>query len=741
MPVALTPGDAVRIRDQRWRVVRVTSRPPLTVVAVASLESPPERDASFLLPFEPCEALPFDRSPRRVSRPQWRRVVRRILAEAMPGWTALRTPAAADVTLLPFQLEPALALLRGDACRLLIADTVGLGKTIQAGVILGEMLARLPHARALIVAPAGLREQWAQELADRFHLTPRIVDAGGLLRAARALPPGLNPWSTAPLVVTSIDYVKRPDVMRALEGLIWDVVVFDEAHALTGRSDRAAAASALAQRARVVVMLSATPHSGDDESYGRLQRLGALGRGGRPLVFRRTRNDIGAGMPRRSRSLRIRPTAAEGRMHQALASYAQASLEADLPGAHLAISVLRRRASSSASSLAASLGRRIALLTAPGQPATGPQLALPFGAAEEDDAAPGVELGAPALTDRDAELQRLGELLQLANEASVRESKLAALARLLRRVGEPAIVFTEYRDTLRTMAASLGVPCVELHGGLATSERRQALDAFTRGEAPLLLATDAASEGLNLHRRCRLVINLELPWSSVRLEQRIGRVDRLGQTRVVHAVHLVAATTLEESLRARLHAKEERAGAVASTAPASLAGLAGDECRRIATVRMLLERAASECSQRPVVTVTAARRPLRLTSHHVRITDARGDVLWHSLAGSPEPLLPADQVGRWLTQRSLAELAPFLRTMQGREDEIVEALQQQRARLSALLLQHGLFDRRTERQASAQRLLADEATAHCRERAMLLQAMAGARAILGLPAFSIAPAR
>src|SRR5207302_10470790 len=175
-----------------------------------------------------------------------------------------------------------------------------LGKTIQAGLIVAETIARAPDARVLVISPAGLREQWRGELRSRFDVGAEVLDAEGLARAAAQLVPGVNPWSIQPVAITSIDYVKRPEVMRSLEALTWDVVVFDEAHALAGRSDRATAAAALARRARVVVMLTATPHSGDDEAFARLCALGDIDDVFPLTTFRRTRSDVGLPHGRRS---------------------------------------------------------------------------------------------------------------------------------------------------------------------------------------------------------------------------------------------------------------------------------------------------------------------------------------------------------------------------------------------------------------------------------------------------------
>jgi len=174
--------------------------------------------------------------------------------------------------------------------------------------------------------------------------------------------------------------------------------------------------------------------------------------------------------------------------------------------------------------------------------------------------------GGFVLSDPGRERRLLTSALEAARAAcAAGESKLGAVTRLLRRVEEPAIIFTEYRDTLQHFAQALPTPSLQLHGGLSAGERRAVIDAFTLAGG-VLLATDAAAEGLNLQHRCRLVVHLELPWSPARLEQRIGRVDRIGQHRTVHAIALVGAGTAEERILDRLRRRIARARADAGAA-------------------------------------------------------------------------------------------------------------------------------------------------------------------------------
>jgi SNF2 family DNA or RNA helicase len=486
-------------------------------------------------------------------------MARRVLAEAVPAIDSLLSPSAADIAILPYQLEPALALIDGTAARILITDEVGLGKTVQAGVIIAETLARRQDAHVLVLCPAGLRAQWDDELTTRFHLAPVVLDSPALRRLP--LSDGANPWAAHPLLLTSTDYIKRAEVVRALESLVWDLIVIDEAHGIAGHSDRHAAAALLAQRSRAVVMLTATPHSGDDVAFARLASVGDLEARFPLVVFRRTRAETAGVTRRRTRWLRVRLTNAELNMHRALMAYVQRVWRRPASqSARLAMIILTRRACSGAPSLARTLERRLALLTTASPEDS--QLQLPLGLFESNDEVLDAEVGTPGLENAHDERQALETVLALARQAG-ESGKLRALARLLRRSDEPAIVFTEYRDTLSTLARALaGVDTCQLHGGLATAERADVIHAFNSGASKVLLATDAASEGLNLQQQCRLVVHLEVPWTPTRIEQRVGRVDRIGQARTVHQVHLIARATVEES---RVATVVQRLSRVAST--------------------------------------------------------------------------------------------------------------------------------------------------------------------------------
>ena len=177
-----------------------------------------------------------------------------------------------------------------------------------------------------------------------------------------------------------------------------------------------------------------------------------------------------------------------------------------------------------------------------------------------DDDAPDGVIGAAGLSDAGRERALLDELVRAAAQASRHESKLRFLLRFARRAREPLIVFTEYRDTLAYLERALareGHATVLLHGGMSPRERSETQRAFNEGGL-ILLATDAASEGLNLHRCCRTVVHFELPWTLSRLRQRTGRVDRFGQRRTVHEILLVARHTAERFVLAPLVRRAQR---------------------------------------------------------------------------------------------------------------------------------------------------------------------------------------
>ncbi|MBA3270320.1 MAG: DEAD/DEAH box helicase [Acidobacteria bacterium] len=730
-------GQHVVIRDEPWRVVETEVFEFVTVLTIRGIGNDNRGDTMRVLtPFDTATTLaPATRIIQRS-----RRAVLAAAAFAIadaPPWDQCWTAASATIDILGWQLEPAIAAVRGDT-RILLADEVGLGKTIQASLIVSELMARGLAQRVLVLTPAALREQWAAEMAMRFRLTPVVLDQAALAALSTTLPPDINPWQTAPLIVSSIDLAKRPEVRAALASVPIDVLVVDEAHHLTTASDRAAVVADLASRSTWVVLATATPHSGDERAYRFLLGLGDVGVD-TLATFRRSAAHVRTAQSRRSKLIAVQPTAAESALLVATMDYARALWRSrdSSAGAGLVAAIIARRAASLASAARKTLQRRLQLL----RERTAPEVPMPL-PWEDDDAADAdvadAVLRVRGLADLKGEIAKLTHLVALAASAESRSSKVAAIRRLLQRSREQLIVFSEYRDVVEVVATGLRdiAPVVVLHGGLPPCERREAIQAFTAGLVRTLVTTDAAGEGLNLHQRCRWVVNLELPWNPRRLEQRIGRVDRLGQTRRVHAVHLVHRGSFEARVIARLTQR-------AATAQLPFAAPLQEDKPLAARNRRLRAFAASLNSSASPAVYSARRRVTQRHLHLVfsaSLVDGSGRLVRRHLsalrAHSSLPVITRAALRAVTTradvrallaedvQRAVAaahsSCAQTAAAIERRCHAIAVALaaRRQRARFQA-----SLFDRRAEQQADADHAALAQLQSHAQKRAIEAQAL------------------
>jgi superfamily II DNA or RNA helicase len=338
--------------------------------------------------------------------------------------------------------------------------------------------------------------------------------------------------------------------------------VIDEAHGVCGDSGRHGVADALARRSRRLLLLTATPHSGDESRFERLLDLGALPCAGDDvLVFRRTRAGLGASNGRRVRWHAVSLTAEEVRLHDVLAGFEGAVLHAAGEGrrdaALLLLSVFRKRALSTIAAFLLSVERRLSWLDASGSvdPQPWRQGDLDFDESADDlSTEERIAIDADIGLGADRERSWLRRLIDLGRAASRHDSKIRRVVALARRSTEPLALFTEFKDSLDVLAARLRPlhRIATLHGRLTADEQQEQIDRFLDGSASILLATDVASQGLNLQSRCRWIVNLELPWNPAKLEQRAGRVDRIGQRRSVHISLLVARHGTEADVLLRL---------------------------------------------------------------------------------------------------------------------------------------------------------------------------------------------
>jgi superfamily II DNA or RNA helicase len=519
------------------------------------------------------------------------------------------------VALEAYQLAPVLRVLAKPRPSLLVADDVGLGKTIEAGLILLELMARGRAKRVLIVAPPGLLDQWHDELQERFGLEFVLLDnAAGVARAQTDLPAGVNPWDALPLVLTSVEFLKRETIRRRALRKRWDLVIVDEAHALAEsgtptspyRTQRHRLGLDLRESSRGLVLLTATPHNGYRHSFRSLLELVdptlATFEGDPAEVARRvdrarirrmkrqlTRSGPG-GQPvpvfplRRVEGIPVTETSkGERELLTLVASYCAGTARAargteDEDLVSFAMQIVRKRSLSSRRALEVTVARRLEALQKEAAREAPPekselrdlQAGLPLSDAAAERVAERVLRSAIPKEEkrRKSEVAALKSLRKQLQSLPARDPKLdAAVAEILRVLAsdpeERLIVFTEYLDTLGALAErfeatpELAGRYVVLRGGLSRKQRRARQERFESGATRVLLATDAASEGLNLQRHCRRVLHVELPWNPNRLEQRNGRVDRYGQSRNPEIRYLFYPESPEEEVLSHLVGKIE----------------------------------------------------------------------------------------------------------------------------------------------------------------------------------------
>lgn len=545
----------------------------------------------------------------------------RLLHEAFqltlaPPPNALVAAGRSRVRFELYQQIPALRMLSLPRPRILNASDVGLGKTIETGLCLRELIARRRADRILIVCPAGITEQWQEELARKFGLDFKIFDREGVHDAKKEIEVGGNPWATEPRIIASFDFIKRRDgAFRELQNVRFSVIVCDEVHHLADNtltddvSERHRLAQWISKSSDALLLLSATPHSGYDESFASLLRLLEPSlvpdinklqyRNYSRYLIRHLKRHIKKPNgqpfflpPKPSRPLAVELSEEESAVHRAVSRQAKElddqanKLKAarDKYALRMVATVLRKRAASSMAALRSTINNRLSNL---GEAAEKVEVrrdhlrSLRKGETIPDDALTQLEIdvhrsflsqirtAGQKIRSIEEEREDLLELEELALQCPAdTESKAERLLAELKTIHETApedkaIIFSEYTDTVDWLIGFLerhgySGKIVRFVGGLSGPERKTALADFTKPENLLLVTTDAASEGLNLQQHCHRVIHYELPFNPNRMLQRQGRVDRYGQTEECEFGYLYAADTYEGELLARLFTKIER---------------------------------------------------------------------------------------------------------------------------------------------------------------------------------------
>jgi superfamily II DNA or RNA helicase len=517
--------------------------------------------------------------------------------------TTLQAPFRSGIQIKDYQLEPVAKALRMPRVALLVADDVGLGKTIEAGLVIQEMLLRHRARRVLVVCPASLTLKWHDEMRDKFGLSFTVLDTAALKELRRTHGLQANPFTVHPRMIISLPWLRTPRVQRLLDEVLdsaqhhpafFDLLVVDEAHHCAppapskGRrgyavdSQQTVAVRRLSEHSQHRLLLSATPHNGYSESWQALLEIvdpRRFHRGVEPdqealreVLVRRLKDEIVAedGTPEfatrlPAEALEVTYTEVEREGHGLLRDYA--ALRTGSPRRNeLATLLLKKRLFSSPAAFGKTLEQHAA--TVRGLDVNSLEddpLETGYDWDDEPDDAVGSDaegallLGtATALTaEADGALTRLTRWAraQVGPADSKAERLVTELTQLCRPGGqwndERVVVFTEYRDTQTWLAGLLnarglgGDKLGLLYGGLETRRREHLKAAFQasidRDPIRILLATDAASEGIDLQDHCSRVIHYDIPFNPNRLEQRIGRVDRFGQHQSVHVAHFVGA--------------------------------------------------------------------------------------------------------------------------------------------------------------------------------------------------------
>lgn len=633
-------GQLVRVRGQQWVVTRSsTSTQPRDELAPSALPGRTLLTLSSVSDDDLGEelTLAWDVEPGRELLPETQ------LPDVTPdGWDdpatfgafldavrwgtvasaddrTLQAPFRAGITIEDYQLEPVAKALTMPRVNLLIADDVGLGKTIEAGLIVQEMLLRHRARRVLVVCPAPLTGKWRDEMLDRFGLDFTVLDTTALKALRRSHGLEANPFQVFPRAIISLPWLRTSRVQRLLDEVLtpqtrhpgyFDILIVDEAHhcapAAPGTGQRVVVESKQTQAVRRLgehtqhrLFLSATPHNGYSASWQALLEMldpQRFARGVEPdralvqqVMVRRLKDELvdADGEPkfpgRLPRAIEVHYTDDERLGHRLLEDYTHARRrtpgEAAVKAGDLISLLLKKRLFSSPAAFARTLDAHRATVATARSGGVAATDDVPDWLLEamqwDDDVSAGVDADdsgaeaeaellsrAAALTEAPDEREQrlLAELTTWAQRrATPSDSKAQRLVEELTAIcrngsgwsDERVIVFTEYRDTQTWLAGLLtarglgGDRLGLLYGGMDDARRDQLKRAFQaapdRHPVRILLATDTASEGIDLQAHCHRVLHYDIPFNPNRLEQRIGRVDRYGQTRTVDVAHFIGA--------------------------------------------------------------------------------------------------------------------------------------------------------------------------------------------------------
>lgn len=615
-------GQLAHVRGRRFVAVDVRAVAPDTpnarhLVKLASVDDFLGDELAVVWEMEPgAEAVDFDALPQPVAFDDaetldaFLNAVRWGIVNDIERGSYL-APFRSGIKIEDYQLDPLVRALQVPRANLLLADGVGLGKTIEAGLVVQEFVHRNRVQRVLILCPSSLQLQWQEEMRDKFGLEFRIVDHATVRDLRRRQGIHANPWAHYPRLITSYDFMKQDHVLRVFRDLLpadgrptyprrFGLLVVDECHNVApgGRglrnSQRTQLVRTIGPHFEHKLFLSATPHNGFSESFTALLELLDNQRYARGLpinkdqlhgvtMVRRLKSDDGLKerfCERRLIPIEVDYSESERKAHALLQEYTRsrrAQVSAgDAVAVEFVLKTLKKRFFSSPAAFRRTLEthlRSVSTQPQPKQSTKRPSGVLARLLQQAEDAEAGlsdeandsdslVEQAVEAASQQEQQvtpeqLGMLNELLVWAKQAETQPDTrlnilLEWLAQNLRPNGkwndERVILFTEARDTQRWLWNQLALRgfaqegrMEEMYGGMPLPDRERVKAAFLAdprlSRVRILLATDTASEGTNLHRHCNKLIHWETSWRPTVMEQRNGRVDRHGQPRDVDIYH------------------------------------------------------------------------------------------------------------------------------------------------------------------------------------------------------------
>ena len=533
------------IRDEEWMVKKIETNSlgnkALYCVGISPLVK--DKEAIFLTDLEeiqivnpaevklvPDHSARFRRSLLYLES-QWR--------QKIPTDNNIHIGYKAAMDPMPYQLDPAKLSLQRPRQRILIADTVGLGKTLEAGILMSELIARGKGKRILVVTVKSMMTQFQKEMWNRFTIPLVRLDSNRIQKIRASLPSNYNPFFYYDKTIVSIDTLKRDVEYRThLENAYWDIIVIDEAQNVADRGDhqaqRSRLAKLLADRSDTMIMLSATPHDGRAKSFASLMNMLDPTAIANPeeytpedikgLCIRRFKKDVkdqvsGAFL---ERTVHLERCHASAREEYAYEIFSDMELQMDVGrergSSHLFKTSLEKSLFSSPAACIKSIDARLSKLN------------KKYGFGDIKDIGKLESLRDALQRIKPQDFSRYQKLLELLRSPEYGWDSHATDDRL--------VIFTERIETMKYLAEhlreDLSIPATaiqEISGGMSDAQQQEIVENFGRTESPIrvLVASDVASEGLNLHYLSHRMIHFDIPWSLMIFQQRNGRIDRYGQ--------------------------------------------------------------------------------------------------------------------------------------------------------------------------------------------------------------------